>query len=102
MEILASPSLNSTLLENTAKIIRHLANDSPATRKALRQAGAVEPLVQLMSFGEDSPITVESIAAIGYLVHNDQNTKALVRKMGAIPVLVRMLHAGEGPCPQVL
>lgn len=96
VEILNSSNTQITLLEKTVKVIRNLANDSPATRKSLRQTGAIEPLVRLMSRGEDNPVTVDAIAAIGYLTHNDSPTKAAVRRMGTIPLLVRMLHAGEG------
>ncbi|CAD7701062.1 unnamed protein product [Ostreobium quekettii] len=43
--------------------------------------------------GEDSPVAIDAIAALGYLVHKDASTKAAVRRLGGIPLLVRMLHA---------
>ena len=86
---------NATLVAPAVRTIRHLANDSAATRKALRQAGATEQLIPLVAYGEESPISVDAIAAIGYLAHHDTQTKATVRKMGGIPLLVRMLHAGS-------
>lgn len=95
VDILHQSPQNNTLLANSVKVIRHLSNDSPATRKSIRQCGGVEPLVRLMQLGEDSPVAIDSIAALGYLVHKDASTKATVRRLGGIPLLVRMLHAGE-------
>ena len=86
---------NATLVARAVRTIRHLANDSAATRKALRQAGATEQLIPLVAHGEESSISVDAIAAIGYLAHHDTQTKATVRKMGGIPLLVRMMHAGS-------
>lgn len=88
------PIRNDLCVSRAARTIRNLANDSAAARKALRQAGATEHLMRLVSRGEESAIAVDAVAAVGYLAHHDQQTKATVRRMGGVPLLVRMLHAG--------
>ena len=96
VEFLKAHGVGSELLVSRAvRTVRNLANDSAATRRALRQAGATEQLVQLIAHGEESEVSVDAIAAIGYLAHHDQQTKATVRKMGGVPLLIRMLHAGS-------
>lgn len=94
VEILKTNSSQmGTLVAPVVRVIRNLANDGVAMRKALRHFETTQHLVQLISQHEETSIAVDAIAALGYLAHHDQQTKGLIRKMGGVPLFVRILHA---------
>ena len=97
---LAIPSLVQLLkgghgASAAALAIDHLAANSAANSNAIREAGAIAPLVALLQAGAGSAAATNAAGALWNLASSNDARNA-IRKAGAIAPLVALLQAGAG------
>ncbi|KOO28965.1 arm repeat-containing protein [Chrysochromulina tobinii] len=79
-----------------ALAIDHLAVNSAANKNAIREAGAIAPLVAMLQAGAGSEAATNAAGALCCLaISNDTNRNAIC-EAGAIAPLVVLLQAGAG------
>merc|ERR1719149_318411 len=77
--------------EEAAGALMNLVSDAPQHQKAVADAGAVLPLVMLLSFGGTAAAKEQAAAALGNLaLKNDKIRKQIVTAQ-ACPALIEML-----------
>jgi len=76
-----------------ASILLRLSRICDAARDAVREAGAIPPLVALLWSGAESEVAAIAADALGNLAINEANLNA-IREAGAIPPLVALLWTG--------
>jgi hypothetical protein len=71
-----------------------LSEISDTARDAMREAGAVPPLVALLDAGAESKVAEIAAGAWWNLAFDNPTNQDAIREAGAIPLLVALLHAG--------
>ena len=79
-----------------ALAIDHLAVNSAANQNAIREAGAIAPLVALLQAGAGSEAATIAAGALQNLANSNDTNKNAICEAGAIAPLVAMLQAGAG------
>ena len=79
--------------ESAAGALQNLASTDPTNQDAIREAGAIPPLVALLHAGAESKAAESAAGALWNLANNPTNRDA-IREAGAIQSLVALLHAG--------
>ncbi|KOO34431.1 thump domain-containing protein 3-like protein [Chrysochromulina tobinii] len=83
----------SKAAENAAGALWNIAGDNRTNQDAIREAGAIPPLVALLHAGAESKAAKNAAGALGNLAINPTSLDA-IREAGAISPLVALLHAG--------
>ena len=76
--------------------IDHLAVSSARNRDAMREAGAIAPLVALLQAGAGSEAARNAAGALWNLANSNDTNKNAICEAGAIAPLVALLQAGAG------
>ena len=71
-----------------------LACDNRTNPDAIREAGAIPPLVALLHAGAESEAAESGACALWILACDNSTNQDAIREAGAIPPLVALLHAG--------
>ena len=79
-----------------ALAIDHIAVNSAANKNAIREAGAIVPLVALLQAGAGSEAATMAAGALRNLASLNDTNKNAIREAGAIAPLVVLLQAGAG------
>ena len=79
-----------------ASAIKEMAKDNRKNQDAITEAGAIPPLVALLSGGPDSVATEQAAEALRKLACGNTAGKAAIIEAGAIPPLVALLSPTAG------
>ena len=82
----------------SAGALMNRAADAPANQEAAAAAGAVLPLVVVLSFGTP-PARANAAAALGNLAHGNAVNRRAVLDAQAVPPLLALLAAPPAPTP---
>jgi hypothetical protein len=77
-----------------ASTLLSLSRTSETAREAIREAGAIPPLVALLHAGAESEAAKNAAGALRILAGKNSTNQDAIREAGAIPELVALLHAG--------
>jgi hypothetical protein len=77
-----------------ASTMLRLSRTSDTARDAIREAGAIPPLVALLHAGAESKAANYAADALCNLALDNPTNQDAIREAGAIPPLVALLHAG--------
>ncbi|KAK3269513.1 hypothetical protein CYMTET_22046 [Cymbomonas tetramitiformis] len=93
----ASPSsLHKQVIEQATVALGNLAYPSPTNRDAVREAGGIPALLNLLGEvpGPGKSLTTYSTSALSNLIFENDKNREAVRAAAGIPALARLLRAG--------
>jgi hypothetical protein len=77
-------------------VLGNLASSNDTIKNAIREAGAIAPLVALLQAGAGSEAATIAAGALANLASSNDTIKNAIREAGAIAPLVALLQAGAG------